>query len=140
MAMTAPRPKTIPAQLMPMGLELKLPRVDHRCVYEPGFGTFNSVRFCRILACKPLQPPASIKPRTGISNAPAQIRKNCKTSLKIADRRPPRATYAATVSEETKMLRLRSQPSTTFMTTAIAYMLMPLMSTVMNANEMDEIA
>ena len=31
------------------------------------------------------------------------------------------------------MLKLMSQPSTTFMTSAIEYILMPLISTVMNA-------
>ena len=43
-----------------------------------------------------------------------------------------------TVTEEIKMLTLISHPSTTLITTAIAYMLMPLMSTVMKANEMDD--
>src|SRR5574341_1472392 len=33
------------------------------------------------------------------------------------------------------MLKLMSQPSTTFITSAIEYMLMPLISTVMKANE-----
>ena len=39
----------------------------------------------------------------------------------------------ATVIEETQMLKLMSQPSTTFKTSAMEYMLMPLISTVMNA-------
>ena len=34
------------------------------------------------------------------------------------------------------MLKWMFQPSTTFMTNAIAYILMPDISTVMNANEM----
>ena len=87
-----------------------------------------------------VQPPASIKPRIGISNAPAQISTNCSTSLKIAERSPPRATYTATVSEDTQMLKLMSQPSTTFITSAIEYMLMPLMNTVISANEIAESA
>ncbi len=36
------------------------------------------------------------------------------------------------------MLKLMSQPSTTFITSAIEYILMPLISTVMTANETDE--
>ena len=36
------------------------------------------------------------------------------------------------------MLKLMSQPSTTFITSAIEYILMPLISTVMNANETAE--
>ena len=36
------------------------------------------------------------------------------------------------------MLKLMSQPSTTFMTSAMEYMLMPLISTVMKAKEMAE--
>src|ERR1700722_20956971 len=71
----------------------------------------------------------------GMSNAPAQMRKNCSTSLKIADRRPPSATYTPTVSEETQMLKLMSQPRTICMTLAMANMLTPLISTVMKANE-----
>ena len=58
----------------------------------------------------------------------------------MAERRPPSATYTATVSEETQMLKLMSQPSTTFITSAMEYMLMPLISTVMNANVMAESA
>ena len=38
------------------------------------------------------------------------------------------------------MLKLMFQPSTTFMTTAMAYMLMPLIRTVMKANEIEEMA
>ena len=38
------------------------------------------------------------------------------------------------------MLKLMSQPSTTFITSAMEYMLMPLMSTVMKANEMADSA
>src|SRR5881409_4382831 len=41
--------------------------------------------------------------------------------------------WVSTVMEETQMLKLMSQPSTTFMTSAIEYILMPLISTVMNA-------
>ena len=41
----------------------------------------------------------------------------------------------ATVSDETQMLKLMSQPSTICMTLAMANMLTPLMSTVMKANE-----
>ena len=41
----------------------------------------------------------------------------------------------ATVMEETQMLKLMSQPSTTFITSAMEYMLMPLMRTVMKAKE-----
>ena len=40
--------------------------------------------------------------------------------------------------DETQMLKLMSQPNTTFMTSAMEYMLMPLISTVMNANETDD--
>ena len=36
--------------------------------------------------------PASTSPKIGISSAPAQIKKNWRTSLKIAERNPPRAT------------------------------------------------
>ncbi len=49
-------------------------------------------------ACRPLQPPASMSPRMGISAAPSQMSMNWSTSLKIADRSPPSATYTATVS------------------------------------------
>jgi hypothetical protein len=36
------------------------------------------------------------------------------------------------------MLKLMSHPSTTFITSAIEYMLMPLIRTVMKANETDD--
>src|SRR5476649_564741 len=71
----------------------------------------------------------------GMSSAPAQIRKNCSTSLKMAERKPPSATYTPTVSEDTQMLKLMSQPSTICMTLAMANMLTPLISTVINAKE-----
>src|SRR5271165_25809 len=118
---------------MPMGLSLKLASVLHKWVYS----TFP---LATIRACNPDQPPASINPRMGISKAPAQIRMNCNTSLKIAERRPPRETYMATVADETMMLKLMSQPRTILNTNAIEYMLMPLISTVMNAKLMDESA
>ena len=51
----------------------------------------------------------------------------------MAERSPPSATYRATVIEETQMEKFRFQPSTTFITSAIEYMLMPLISTVMAA-------
>jgi len=44
----------------------------------------------------------------------------------------------ATVREETQMLKLMSQPSTTFMTSAMEYMLMPLINTVMKANDTED--
>src|SRR5580692_3813981 len=118
---------------MPMGLSLNDPSVDHKCVY-------STEAFCATLSCSAFQPPASISPRIGISSAPAQIRVNCSTSLKIAERSPPSVTYTATVIDETQMLKLMSQPRTTFITSAMAYMLMPLISTVMNANEIAESA
>jgi len=40
--------------------------------------------------------------------------------------------------DEIQMEKLRSHPRTTFITSAIEYMLMPLMSTVMNAKQMAE--
>ena len=86
----------------------------------------------------PLQPPASMRPMMEISRAPSQMSTNCSTSLKIADSRPPRTTYTATVMEETQILKWISQPSTTFMTRAMEYMLMPLISTVINPKEMAE--
>src|SRR5579872_7410331 len=82
----------------------------------------------------PLQPPVSIRPRIGISRAPNQIRKNCKTSLKIAENNPPAATYMPTVSDETQILKLMFQPRTTFMTTAMAYMFTPDIMMVITAN------
>src|SRR6516164_1100167 len=116
---------------MPIGLSLNDPSVDHRCVYSDEART-------AICAFKFDQPPASISPITGITSAPAQIRMNCSTSLKMAERKPPSATYTATVTDDTQMLKLMSQPSTTFITSAIEYMLMPLISTVMKANETDD--
>src|SRR6267143_510259 len=83
----------------------------------------------------PFQPPASISPIIEISSAPSQIRTNCSTSLKIAESKPPATTYKATVSDETQMLKWMSQPSTTFITSAIEYILMPLISTVMNPKQ-----
>src|ERR1017187_7041447 len=74
----------------------------------------------------------------GINSAPNQISTNCRTSLKMAERSPPSATYAATVMDETQILKLMSQPNTTRITRAIEYMLMPLMSTVMKANDTAE--
>ena len=44
------------------------------------------------------------------------------------------------MSDETQMLKWMSQPSTTFMTSAIEYMLMPLISTVMKAKEIADSA
>ena len=58
----------------------------------------------------------------------------------MAESNPPATTYAATVSDETQMLKLMSQPSTTFMTSAIEYMLMPLMKTVISPKLMAESA
>ena len=82
----APRPNTIPVQCMPIGLSSKRPRVLHKCVkFWPG-------KFCWMRATMPLQPWVSIKPRIGISSAPNQMRKNCNTSLKIAENNPPAAT------------------------------------------------
>src|SRR5581483_7490950 len=109
-----------------MGLSVKCPSVLHRCMY-------CSDAFAVIRALNPVHPPASTSPRIGISSAPAQISTNCSTSLKIADRSPPSATQIATVRDDTQMLRLMFQPSTIFNTSAIAYMLMPLINTVMNA-------
>ncbi len=83
----------------------------------------------------PFQPPVSMRPMIEISSAPSQIRKNCSTSLKIAESRPPANTYKATVIDETQMLKLMSQPSTTCITFAIANMLMPLISTVMSPKQ-----
>ena len=85
-------------------------------------------------ATMPLHPPVSTNPRIGISNAPNQIRKNCNTSLKMAEKSPPAATYTPTVREETMMLKCKLHPSTTSMTTAMAYMLTPDIRMVMNAN------
>src|SRR5256885_17199598 len=114
-----------------MGLLLNEPNVDHKWVY-------SAQALCAIWSLRFPHPPTSINPRMGISNAPAQIRMNCSTSLKMAERRPPSATYTATVSDDTQMLKLMSQPSTTFMTRAMEYILMPLIRTVMKANEMAE--
>src|SRR5579871_3670614 len=114
---------------MPMGLLLNDPRVDHRWVY-------SAEALWAIRACKAVHPPASMRPRMGINSEPAQINTNCSTSLKIAERSPPSATYTATVSDETQMLKLIFQPSTTFITNAMEYMLMPLINTVMKAKEM----
>src|ERR1700680_4030668 len=111
-----------------MGLVVNEPSPDHRC-------TYCSDALWAICSFRLLQPPASYRPRIGISSAPAQIRKNCSTSLKMADLNPPSATYTPTVSDETQMLKLMSHPSTICMTFAIANMLTPLMSTVMNAKE-----
>src|SRR5215469_3665253 len=85
-------------------------------------------------ATMPLHPPASVNPMMGINSAPNQIRKNCRTSLKIAENNPPAATYTPTVNDETMMLKWRFQPRTTSITTAIAYMLTPDIRMVMNAN------
>ncbi len=46
----------------------------------------------------------------------------------------------ATVMAETQMLKSMFQPSTTSSSSAIAYMLMPLISTVMKAKEIAESA
>src|SRR5450432_3516422 len=116
-----------------MGLSLNEPSVDHRCVY-------SAEALAVTCACSCLHPPASTNPRIGISSAPAQIKINCSTSLKIAERNPPSVTYTATVSEDTQMLKLMSQPSTTFITSAMEYILMPLMNTVINAKEIAESA
>src|SRR5579872_883194 len=114
---------------MPMGLLLKEPSVDQRWVY-------SAEALWAMRACSAPQPPASIRPRIGMSREPAQMSTNCSTSLKMAERRPPSATYTATVSDEIQMLKLMFQPSTTFVTRAMEYMLMPLISTVMKAKEM----
>src|SRR5215470_3909594 len=110
-----------------MGFLSKDPNVDQRWEY-------SADAFCATCNFRLLHPPVSTNPRIGIKSAPAQIKINCNTSLKIAERNPLRATYAATVSDEIHMLKLIFQPSTTFMTSAMEYMLMPLISTVMKAN------
>ena len=81
-----------------MGLPVEVPSVLHKWVY-------SEEALCAICSFRLLQPPASIRPSIGISNAPAQIKMNCRTSLKIAERRPPSATYTATVMDETQMLK-----------------------------------
>src|SRR4051812_1290517 len=83
----------------------------------------------------PCQPPASTSPRIEITMAPSQIRKNCRTSLNMAESKPPRNTYAATVIDDTQMLKLISHPRMMRITRAIEYMLMPLIMTVMSPNE-----
>src|ERR1035441_7292115 len=88
----------------------------------------------------PSQPPASINPMIEISMAPSQISTNCSTSLKIAESNPPSPTYSITVIEEIQMLTCMSQPSTTFMTSAMENILMPLMNTVINPKETAESA
>ena len=85
-------------------------------------------------ATMPLHPPVSTIPRMGISSAPNQIRKNCRTSLKIAENNPPAATYTPTVRDETTMLKCRFHPRTTSITTAMAYMLTPDIRMVITAN------
>ena len=85
MEIIAPKPNTIPTQLMPMGLVPNDPSPDHKC-------TYSAEARCVIKTLRCAQPPASYKPKIGISSAPAQIKKNCSTSLKIADRNPPSAT------------------------------------------------
>src|ERR1017187_1911653 len=132
MEITAPNPKTMPTQLMPMGLSWKEPRVLHRWVKS------CDGKLVWMRATMPDHPPASIRPMMEISSAPSQMRTNCSTSLKIAESSPPRPTYTATVMEETQMLKLMSQPSTTFKTSAMEYILMPLISTVMKPKEMAE--
>src|SRR5882672_8778063 len=118
----------MPVQWIPMGLEVNEPKPAQRW-------TYCSDALAAICTLRLVHPPASYNPRIGISRAPAQMRKNCSTSLKMAERSPPRVTYIATVIDETKMLKLMSHPSTICMTLAMANMLTPLMSTVMNANE-----
>src|SRR6516165_4197645 len=99
----------MPIQLIPIGLWLKFPNVDHRWVY-------SAEALWAIYALRLAQLPASANPRMGINIAPAQIKMNCRTSLKMADRNPPSATYAATASDETMMEKFRYQPRTTFIT------------------------
>ncbi len=53
----------------------------------------------------------------------------------MAERRPPSITYSATVAAPTQMLKLMFQPSTVCITTAMAYMLTPLIRIVMMPNE-----
>ena len=112
-----------------MGLSAKLPMVRQRWVKS------WPAKFWWMRVTRPCQPPASISPKMGMRRAPSQIRKNCNTSLKMAESRPPSATYTATVSDDTKMLKFMSQPRTDFITRAIANMLIPDISTVMKANE-----
>src|SRR5438094_8086334 len=102
---------------MPMGLLWNEPNVDHRCVYAGD-------AVCAICSFRLLHPPASTNQRIGIKSTRPQIKMNCSTSLKIAERNPPNTTYTATVSDETQMLQLIFQPSTTLMTSAMKYMLM----------------
>ena len=74
-------------------------------------------------------------PRIGTSSAPPQISTNCSTSLKMAERKPPKATYSVTAAAETRMLKVISQPSTTFITTAMANMFTPLIRIISMAKE-----
>src|SRR5258708_20922160 len=101
----APSPNTIPVQWIPMGLVVNEPNPDQR-------RTYCSDVLCAICSFKLVHPPASYNPRIGISSAPAQMRKNCSTSLKIAERRPPSVTQIATATDEPQMLKLISHPST----------------------------
>src|SRR6516165_4603896 len=69
----------------------------HRVVLDvahvaPHMGKSWPGKLCWIRSTMPFQPPVSINPRMGMSSAPNQIRKNCSTSLKIAENSPPAAT------------------------------------------------
>ena len=68
-----------------MGLSVNEPRPAH-------IWTYCSDARCAICSLRLVQPPALYNPRIGISSAPAQMRKNCSTSLKIAERSPPSVT------------------------------------------------
>src|SRR5579863_2627772 len=129
MESTAPRPKTIPTHWTPIGLSAKWAIGRHMWV-KSWLGKFWWMR-----ATTPDQPPDSVSPRIGMSNAPNQMRKNCTTSLKIAEKSPPSATYTPTVSEETQMLKFRFHPSITFITRAMANMLTPDIRMVITAKD-----
>ena len=70
----------------------------HGVVFEvaergPEMGVVGCCRRCAaMLALRLVQPPASMSPRIGMRAAPAQMRTNCRTSLMMAERRPPSMT------------------------------------------------
>ena len=77
----------MPVQWMPIGLSVNEPMRAPQVRVVAAREVLRAMR-----ATMPFQPPASIRPRIGISSAPSQISTNCSTSLKMAESRPPRPT------------------------------------------------
>ncbi|MBA7579475.1 hypothetical protein ES708_21346 [subsurface metagenome] len=117
-----------------MGFEPVLPMYFHEWIQAPPSYPFRTATSTR-LSCSPSHPPMFISPRITSGANPITIRKNCSTSLYIADVSPPRYTYTSTITAETSRLKLKFHPRRVSISMARAYMDIPEANMVIMAKE-----